>query len=128
MKCFSTFRKENKVSSPVIPRLSFNINNVCAAKRQTSVPDVTEKSTEWQCVSEKSFEERNSRVVPHDVEIENEDVILVANSSNYQGAHSSQTVESLEPPVKKKQMLAMNKKKQMPISSFFIHQWLRSEV
>ena len=63
------------------------------------------------------------------LKLKNEDVILVANSSNDQGAHSSQTVESLEPPVKKKkQMLTMKKKKQMPISSFFMHKWLKSEV
>ena len=112
MKCVSVFWRENKVSSPVMPRLPFNINNACAAKRQTSVPDVTEKSTESQCVSEKSVEESNSWVISHDVEIENEDVILVANSSNDQGAHSNQTVELLEPPVKKKkQILTIKKKK-----------------
>ena len=112
-----------------MPRLSFNINNACAAKRQTSVPDVTQKSAESQCVSEKTVEESNSWVISHNVESENEDVILAANLSNDQGVLSSQTVESLEPPVKKKkQMLTMKKKKQMPISSFFIHQWLRSEV
>ena len=55
MKCVSVFRRENKVSSPVMPRLSFNINNACAAKRQTNVPDVTEKSTESQCFSEKKM-------------------------------------------------------------------------
>ena len=79
------------------------------------MPDVTEKSTESQCVSEKNVEEN--------VEIENEDASLVANSSNDQGVHSSQTVELLEPSMKKKkQMLTMKKKKQMPISLFFIHQ------
>ena len=46
MKCVSVFRRENKVSSPVMARLSFNIDNACAAKRQTSVPDVTQKSAE----------------------------------------------------------------------------------
>ena len=66
------------------------------------MPDVTEKFTESQFVSEKSVEESNSQVILYDVEIESEDVILVANSSNDQGAHSSQTVESLEPPVKKR--------------------------
>ena len=102
MKCVSVFRRENKVSSPVMPRLSFNINNACTAKRQTSVSDVTEKSTESQCISEKSVEESNSQVISQDVEVEKEDVILVANSSNNQGVHSSQTpLESLEPPVKK---------------------------
>ena len=55
-----------------------------------------------QRVSEKSAEESSSQVILHDVEIKHEDVILVANSSNDQGAHSSQTVESLEPPVKKR--------------------------
>ena len=64
---------------------------------------MTEKSTESQCISEKRVEESNSRVISQDAEIENEDVILVANSSNNQGAHSSQTLlESLEPPVKKR--------------------------
>ena len=52
----------------------------------SSVPDITEKSTESQCVSEKSAEESNSQVILHDAEIENEDVILVANLNNYQGA------------------------------------------
>ena len=66
------------------------------------MPDVTEKSTESQFVSEKSVEESNSQVILYDVEIESEDVILVANSSNDQGAHSSQTEELLEPPVKKR--------------------------
>ena len=33
MKCVSVFQRENKVSSPVMPRLSFNINNACTAKR-----------------------------------------------------------------------------------------------
>ena len=51
MKCVSVFWREKKVSSPVIPRLSCNIKNACAAKRQTSVPEVTEKSTKSQvCV------------------------------------------------------------------------------
>ena len=59
------------------------------------------KFTELQRVSEKSAEESSSQVISHDVEIKNEDVILVANSRNDQGAHSSQT-ESLEPPVKKR--------------------------
>ena len=71
-------------------------------QKTNNVPDKTEKSTESQCFSEKSVQESNSRVISHNVEIENEDVILVANSSNDQGAHSSQTVESLEPPVKKR--------------------------
>ena len=53
MKCVRIFRGENKISSLVIPRLSFNTNNVCTAKRQTSVLDVTEKSTESQSVSKK---------------------------------------------------------------------------
>ena len=74
-----------------------------AAKRQASVPDLTEKSTESHCFSEKSVEESNSQVISHEVEIETEDVILVANSSNDQGAQSSQTVKSLEPPAKKKE-------------------------
>ena len=34
-KCVSVFRRENTVSSPVMSILSFNINNACAAKRQT---------------------------------------------------------------------------------------------
>ena len=71
-------------------------------QKTSNEPDKTEKSTESQCVSEKSVQESNSRLISHNVEIENEDVILVANSSNDQGAHSSQTVESLEPPVKKR--------------------------
>ena len=49
-----------------MPRLSFNINNVCTAKRQTSVSDVTEKSKESQCISEKTVEESNSRVIAQD--------------------------------------------------------------
>ena len=49
-----------------MPRLSFNINNACTAKRQTSVSDVTEKSTESQCISEKTVEESNSRVIVQD--------------------------------------------------------------
>ena len=66
MKCVNVFRIENKWSSPVMPRLSFNINNACTAKRQTSVSDVTEKSTESQCISEKTVEESNSRVIAQD--------------------------------------------------------------
>ena len=51
----------------------------------------------------KKLKKVNSRVISNDVEIENEDVILVANlSNNHQGVHSSQTVESLEPLVKKR--------------------------
>ena len=37
MKCVCVFQRENKVISPVMSRLSFNMNNACAAKRQTSV-------------------------------------------------------------------------------------------
>ena len=77
----------------------------------SSVPDITEKSTELQCVSEKSAEESNSRVILHDAEIENEDVILVANLNNDQGAQSSQTVELLERPLKKKEANANNEEK-----------------
>ena len=70
-----------------------------------------------QRVSEKSAEESSSQVILHDVEIKNEDVILVANSSNDQGAHSSQTVESLEPPVKK-EVIAYNEEKETNVNIF----------
>ena len=33
IKFVSAFRRENKVSSPVMPRLSFNIDNAFTAKR-----------------------------------------------------------------------------------------------
>lgn len=69
MKCVSVFRRENKISSPVVMSwLSFNINNACAAKKQISVSDVTERSIESQCISEKSVEESNSRVISQDAE------------------------------------------------------------
>ena len=84
-------------------------------KRPTSMSDVTEKSTELQYIPEKSVEKSNSCGISQYIEIENEDVILAANSSNSQCTHSSQTTsESLE---------AMKKKKQMLMSFFCIHQW-----
>ena len=33
MKCVCVFQRENKLSSPVMPRLSFNMNNACTAKK-----------------------------------------------------------------------------------------------
>ena len=60
MKCVCVFSRVNKVNSPVMPRLSFNVNNACTAKRQTSFLDVREKITESPCISEKSLEESNS--------------------------------------------------------------------
>ena len=63
MKCVCVFQRENKVSSPVMPRLSFIMNNACTAKKQISVLNVTEKSTESLCISEKCVEETNSQVI-----------------------------------------------------------------
>ena len=63
---------------------------------------IKRKSPQNRSVFLKKVFKKVTRLISHNVEIENEDVILVANSSNDQGAHSSQTVESLEPPVKKR--------------------------
>ena len=102
MKCVCVFQRENKVISPVMSRLSFNMNNACAAKRQTSVLNDRKVHRITVYFWKMCWRNELSNDI-RDVEIENENVILVANSSNNQGLHSSQTsAESLEPPVKKR--------------------------